>query len=432
LDGLTRPDCCFRAHQFALSVPGIPSETRFERKKAKQGDFARWITAAQATDEDFERMSQLAAASDGDIAVAAELFENVYEYSSSKEPTSFLVPGLIPRGAVTLSLGNRKVGKSSLLLELVVAVARREATWAGFPIALKTAKPDLHRPGEGIAVFLAGEDSTQETFSRVLQMSGGSPPWTLWLDHRSNIDEILNSLKEKRISVLVVDPARKYFKGDEDGSDAVSAFITKLDDFATETGAAVVITHHLKKGAQPRNVSDVARLYRGSSVFLDRPRVTIAIHRAGNETQLGIPVLDGTPLHNFRQADMFSGVRRLRRDEKTFRHLPIGGTTEGAATEIGEDTLEQVFGAATGVLVAGERLTRTGSTGLYERKLPALKALSRASVRAAVDALVGQGRLNADAAGTVTAAATGSSAGSNAVTAAEADDHNAELEEMLS
>jgi hypothetical protein len=383
------------------------------------------IGAAQTSDDVLATLSELEDTVGCDISHQAAAVRRHDKYVRT-EVTSFLVPGLIPYGAVTLLLGNKKVGKSALGLELEVAVARREKTWAGFP---------LNHKNKGIAVYLAGEDTLEETLTRVRQMTDGSTPYTLWLENGSDLDAILNDLAGQKVTLLVVDPARKYFKGDEDGSDAVSGFYTKLEDFARKTGAAVVVTHHLKRYAEPRNVSDVANHYRGSSVFLDRPRVTLAVHRAGNETHVAIPVLGGTPLHNFRQADMFSGVRRLRRDEKTFRHLPIGETAANAVAEVSEETLEQVFGATTGVLVAGERLTRTGSTGLYERKLPALKALSRASVRAAVDALVGQGRLHTDAAGTVTAAATSSTDGSNAVTtsgAADADEHNAELEKMMS
>ena len=59
-----------------------------------------------------------------------------------------LVPGLIPHGVVTLLLGNKKVGKSALALELAVAVAQREKQWVGFPVD----------PGKGYAVYLLGED----------------------------------------------------------------------------------------------------------------------------------------------------------------------------------------------------------------------------------------------------------------------------------
>jgi hypothetical protein len=364
----------------------------FDIGGAKPGDFARWIIAAQATDDDFSQLSQLAEACNGDMVLAAKVLTNSGALAA-REPSSFLVPGLIPYGTVTELAGNRKVGKSTLALELAAAVARREPTWAGFP--LNSAK--------GIAVYLSGEDHETETFSRIVKMTGGSPPFTLWIEGGSDLDAILEDLQGQRVALLVVDPARKYYVGDEDGSDAASGFFTKLEDFARKTDAAVLVTHHLKKGAHPRNVSDVANHIRGSGVFLDRPRVIIAAHRAGDQTQLGIPVIDGTPLHNFTQSEMFSGVRRLRRDETTFRHVPIGeGAAPSTAKEANPEDTDRVFKAAHDMLASGVRLTRTGPAGLFERKLSALAGLSQAKVRAAVEALAGQGRLNADSAGVLT------------------------------
>jgi hypothetical protein len=357
------------------------------------GSNAQQIEAAQATDEQIKEVEGLQYVVGYKLAQVAAVIRQHNRLSKAK-PTSFLVPGLIPQASVTLLLGNRKVGKSANALELAVTVARRELSWAGFPVT----------PREGIAVYLAGEDTTEETLARVRQMTGGTTPYTLWIEGGNDLDTILKSLKDQKVALLVVDPARKYFTGDEDGSDAVSGFFTKLEDFARKKNAAVVVTHHLKRYAQPKNASDVANHYRGSGVFLDRPRVTIAMHRnaAGTDTQLAIPVLDGTPLHNFRQSEMFSGVRRLRRDEKTFRHVPIGEATTGTTKEVGQGDTDRILEAARDLLAAGERLTRTGPAALFERKLPQLAGLSRATVRAVVDALVSQGRLNSDSAGVLT------------------------------
>jgi hypothetical protein len=356
------------------------------------GTFTRWIKNAQATDEDFAQLAALAEASGGDIIRAAKVITKSMVLENPK-PTSFLVPTLIPYASVTELAGNRKVGKSASLLELAVSAARREQSWAGFAL----------NPVNGIVVYLSGEDTKEETFSRVMRMTGGSPPYTLWIEDSSGIDAILKSLRGQKVALLAVDPARKYYVGDEDSSDAASGFFTKLENFAHEAGAAVVVSHHLKKGAHPKNVHDVANYIRGSGVFLDRPRVILAMHRTGTETQLAIPALDGAPLHNFRQSEMFSGVRRLRRDEKTFRHVPIDEATASTTKkEVGQGDTDRILEAARGLLAASERLTRTGPAALFERKLPQLAGLSRATVRAGVDALVSQGQLNSDGAGVLT------------------------------
>ena len=181
----------------------------------------------------------------------------------------------------------------------------------------------------------------------------------------------------------------------------MSDFFTKLETFAKDKDCAVVVLHHLKRGAPPRTLADVAAAVRGTGVFLDRPRVTLAALRAGEETQFGIPAPDDVPLHNFRQSTMFSGVRRLRRDEATFRHVPAGAqrtaTKEPTTSEAG-----RVLEATNRTLASGEKLTRTGKAALWERKPPELAGMSRAAVRSAVDMLVSQGTLDSSASGILT------------------------------
>ncbi len=358
----------------------------------KPGDFARWTLTAQATDKDFERLAALSAACNYDVESIVAALDRL---NAKPEPQSFLVPGLIPRGALTLLLGNKKVGKSAMALELAVAVARRESTWMGFPLDA----------GEGgFAAYTHGEDSAGTVLERVALMTGGETPYLLHSipADQGDIDDVLARLEKQKVALLVVDPARKYYRGDEDGSDAVSEFFGKLETFAREKNCAALVSHHLKRNASPRNLADVATLYRGSSVFLDRPRVTLATLRAGNETQFGIPAPDGVPLHNFLASTMFSGVRRLRRDESTFRHVPIGGQSASVAKAPTTAEAQTVLAAIGDLLAAGKKITRTGKAGVFEIKLPRLASMSRAAVRSVVDGLVQQGALDSADDGTLT------------------------------
>jgi hypothetical protein len=61
-----------------------------------------------------------------------------------------------------------------------------------------------------------------------------------------------------------------------------------------------------------------------------------------------------------------------------------------------------VLNAVRRVLASGVKLTRTGKAGLFERKPPELAGMSRAAVRSAVDALVGQGLLDSASDGALT------------------------------
>ena len=146
-------------------------------------------------------------------------------------------------------------------------------------------------------------------------MNGGEKPLLLKLlkfNENTMIESIIADLKKSGIKVdlLIVDPARKYYRGDEDGSDAVSDFFTKAEAFANQTKAGLVVSHHLKREAKPRSLHEVPFWVRGSQVWLDRPRVILAMHRHNDVTTFGIPAPnDGDPLHNLKASTMFAGVR---------------------------------------------------------------------------------------------------------------------------
>src|SRR5262245_22728133 len=368
-----------------------------------QGQFTKWARSVVLTEQRLEQFMQLRDACTGKLKEMQRVLER-QTYRS--EPQQFLVEGLIPKSVLVLLLAKQKVGKTNAMLELAVAVALRESEWFGFPL----------KAGRGFAVYLFGEGSREDAEERVSTMNGGELPLLLNLVpyDGTEIDEILKSLSDINVELLIVDPARKFYKGDEDGSDAVSEFFTKLEEFARRKGAAVVVTHHLKREAAPKSIHDVPRCMRGSQVFLDRPRVVLAMRRAGTETQFGIPAPDGQPLHNFRGSSMFSGVRRLRRDEATFRHVVLGtadgkgqgngsGSPETATdrteltTEVGLDDVERVRAAVVSLLDQGQHVTSRGKRELF--KLKPLDGISRLATRAAVERLESDGVLRRDASG---------------------------------
>src|SRR5262249_46058515 len=248
------------------------------------GQFTQWAKSAVLTEQQLERFMQLKDACTGNLKEMQRVLER---QSYRAEPQQFLVQGLIPKSVPVLLLAKQKVGKTNAMLELAVAVARRESEWLGFPL----------KAGRGFAVYLFGEGSREDAEERVRTMNGGELPLLLNLVpyDGTEIDEILKSLSDVNVELHIVDPARKFYKGDEDGSDAVSEFFTKLEEFERRKQAAVVVTHHLKREAAPKTIHDVPRCMRGSQVFLDRPRVVLAMRRAGTETQFGIPAPDGQP-----------------------------------------------------------------------------------------------------------------------------------------
>ncbi len=237
------------------------------------GQFTKWAGRAVLTEPRLERFMHLRDACNGKIE---EMQKALARQQHRAGPQQFLVDGLIPKSVLVLLLAKQKVGKTNAMLELAAAVARRESEWFGFPL----------KAGLGFAVYLFGEGSREDAEERVRTMNGGGLPMLLNLVpyDRTEIDEILKSLSDVNIELLIVDPARKFYKGDEDGSDAVSEFFTKLEEFGRRKHAAVVVTHHLKREAAPKSIHDVPRCMRGSQVFFGQAtgRPGDASRRYGN------------------------------------------------------------------------------------------------------------------------------------------------------
>jgi AAA domain len=312
-------------------------------------------------------------------------------FMQTAEPVSCLVEGLIPHAAITLIIGKRKSGKSTLLTELGVCIARCDAMWAGFRLPQR-------EEGPGAVLLFCGEDSGAVSGERIKYLDPDNKAGLIRIfDGSDDLKKILAKWEKARVSLVVIDPMRKYLAGDEDGSNGPSEFMGFLEDFAKKTGAAVVIAHHMKRGSSVSSLSQVVDAIRGSGAIADRPRVILGLIRHANGlTGLGIAVDDGQPQHNIPPSQpMFEGERLLQRDAATQRHLPKD--PEGSPV-VPDDTLSAVCEAIERLTTDGNRITQTGKHELfmYKAKAPKLAGKTRAMVRDVVAAGLASGRLVLD------------------------------------
>jgi AAA domain len=208
------------------------------------------------------------------------------------EMFEFLVPGLIPRGSVTLLAGTGGSGKSSIAHQLCVMASvdyesgEEAPHWLGQRLAIEKCR--------GISVYFSGEDGPAIINARAAIFDPKGRATRLMFQRLDPTDGMtftqhLRELQKiPEVPILVVDPARKYLTGDEDESGAVSEFFDALEEFAAQKNAAVVVVHHLQKGAHPTSPTEIVDLLRGSQVFVDRPRVIIGICRDGAYTIGGL------------------------------------------------------------------------------------------------------------------------------------------------
>ncbi len=228
-----------------------------------------------------------------------ELFDatgpDAMKTESAKEGFEFLVHGLIPRGSIVVMAGTGGTGKSSLAHKLCCLAAtdwRDDETplWLGQPLNKKLSK--------GIIVYFSGEDgppiinARNEIFDPEKRATRLMFQRTNFTNQKGDEIEFADFLARLRkmpeVPLLVIDPARKYLTGDEDDSAVVSHFFEAIEQFCHEKNAAVIVVHHLSKGAKPRSAREVLDELRGSQVFIDRPRVVIGMFREGPKTIVGL------------------------------------------------------------------------------------------------------------------------------------------------
>ncbi len=302
----------------------------------------------------------------------------------------FLVPGFIPTGAVTLLGGAASCGKSTLLHHLAITVAtppakRSADAFLGVPI---TTIP------HGVAVFLSGEDGLDLLAARREHLAGRDPVAHLieLPPQARDLTEVVQRLRQiPNLKLVVVDPARAYLGGSEDESGPADAFMRPLVELAADTGCAVVVCHHLRKGASPATPGGALEAIRGSQVFVDRPRVVIGAARRGSTVSIGVVKSNYPP-----SAKMQLAPVQFTLNDETLRLVPVqtsAARQDSRSTSNQDDTVLAVVQAVAEARDAGRRVTRTGQHGVYEMESAILAGLSRSAVRRATQSAIDAGRL---------------------------------------
>jgi hypothetical protein len=255
------------------------------------------------------------------------------------EMFEFIVPGLVPRGAVTLLGASGGTGKSSAAHQLCVLASidyepgEEAPRWLGQRIAIEKCK--------GICIYFSGEDGPPIINARASIFDPEGRAKRLMFQ-RVDFGENVNfsqHLKRLRkipdVPLVVIDPARKYLTGDEDDAGVVSDFFEAIEEFAITKNAAVVVVHHLQKGAYPKSTREVLDLLRGSQVFIDRPRVVIGMCRDGPYTIAGLAKNNIPP-----NLGMVSEERVFARDPKKLQLIWLPGREGVRDANLTEEELE--------------------------------------------------------------------------------------------
>ena len=314
------------------------------------------------------------------------LFGSAGERAAGDRPIEWVIPGLVPRGYVTLLVGTKMAGKSTLLGEMLAVVdSECQTTRAVLGVEI-TAR--------GVSGIVSGEDGDDFMNRRAefYRSTHGQPrglvidtavhPWPVAL-------KLLRSTPQ--LDLIGIDPLRAMLSGDEDSSGSISPFFDDLNALARQKDCGVVLVHHLSKSV-PRSLSTMLNAVRGSGAITDRPRVVIGmLDRGHGITEVGI-IKQNLPPSEATWGAVNVG-RLFRRDAETLTLVPVEAAGVASSVSADEGSIGLVYGAICKENALGQVLRRTGKSELFERRLPQLAGMGRQGVREAVATLIASGRV---------------------------------------
>ena len=303
-----------------------------------------------------------------------------------ERPIQWIVPGLIPRGYVSLLVGTKQAGKSTLLGEMLAVVdseCQSPRHLLGTQIVAR-----------GVGALVSGEDGIDFVAARNVYYEPvhGPAGGFVFVTAERPWSEVLRLLYDiPQIDIIGIDGLRAVMPGDEDSSGAISQFFDELNALAQHHNCAIVLIHHLSKG-KVRSLSGMLQAVRGSGAITDRVRVTVGmIDRGSDVTEVGIIK------HNIPPSEALWGVlnqgRLFRRDAASLTLLPIGQAGPDSEAPPTGPSCDLVADAIRHFNAIGTTLRQTGNRELYAQRFPQLAGISRIALRDAVASLIEAGRV---------------------------------------
>lgn len=318
-------------------------------------------------------------------------------FSGEPKPIQWLIDGVMPLGKAGLLVAMGDAGKGILTLDLALKIAAEKR-----PGDVQAMGGDVVATGS--VVILAAEDDHDTIHRRlhaldpggsrrkagrlfviplpnaggpvpIIKTSSTSGPYVTpeW----EALKRELRGIPDLRLVVL--DPLASFVHADVNADPAAGAFVTGcLASLATETGATVLLPHHMAKRDKPISSPEEARhAIRGSTAIVDGVRFAYALwhvdERDGqrvcdalaepwerNRVMRGCVVKSNDPVDR----TIRTYIRSLRTGLLIDRTTEISGSKVLARQAL-VDALEAAIAAAA---EAGFPYTKTGTGGLYERR----------------------------------------------------------------
>jgi putative DNA primase/helicase len=238
------------------------------------------------------------------------------------KPVAYLWPKRIPRGKLTIAVGDPGIGKGHIVVDLAARLSRHEATWPDDPTA---AVP------EGATLYLTTEDDSADTVKPRLLAAHGDPgrvavkrleaAISLGTDAgRHELEAMIASIPGIRL--IVLDPLVSFIGKVDPWKDArVREVLDPLNQLAAKYGVGIIGIMHMTKDSERQ------ALYRtgGSVAFVAAARAVYAViadpdaserrlfgciklNNAPKPPVIAFRLVDGTPAGHVQWEEEIMGV----------------------------------------------------------------------------------------------------------------------------
>ena len=329
-------------------------------------------------------------------------------YAGDAPEQRFLIDGSVPLGVVSILAAMGDTGKGMIALDLALSVA------TGRPRTVSVSPEPTAFGGavraSGAAVLLTAEDDEAEVHRRLerldperrrlarperlivvpLPNAGGpiplvtsGPDGPVATEHFTKVRDQIVRIAD--LKLVVLDPLSSFIHADVNADPAAGSFATGLlASLATETGAAVIVAHHMRKPQGNRPIASVEQArdaVRGTSAIVDGVRLVYALWPAPEEHRDFVFKALDEPLarNTVSQGAVVKANGPADRTIRTYMGAPTGLLVDATprlreCRRTEQDLMDAFVDAIARAAENGHPFTHTGGPGLYlqRHRLPAV------------------------------------------------------------
>jgi DNA-binding transcriptional ArsR family regulator len=163
------------------------------------------------------------------------------------DPNRWIIPGVVPVVGRTIVYGDGGTGKTTIIMDLAIAVASDRRLLKQFPIN-KT----------GPVLFISTEGSILDNRDRVMVRlrSHSLDPSTVQfyfcqdsfdMDNDNDVAELTAYIEELKPLIVVCDPLDSFIRGDENSAKETKALRRKFDKLINAYSFSLIVIHHENK-----------------------------------------------------------------------------------------------------------------------------------------------------------------------------------------